>query len=315
MRLAILIPCFNEEATIGEVVRDFAAALPDAIIYVYDNNSTDRTGSLARNAGAIVRRETRQGKGNVVSRMFADIDADIYILVDGDGTYDAASAPRMIEQLVDGNLDMVNASRVATNRSAYRPGHQFGNVLLTGLVARIFGRHFSDMLSGYRAFSRRFVKSFPALISGFEIETALTIHALELRMPVGEMETPYKERPIGSASKLHTFRDGFRILWMILRLVEEERPLHLLGLVAFLLALTSFGLGYPVIATFLQTGLVPRLPTAVLSASLMVLACLSLVSGLIIDMVTLGRRETKRLFYLTLPSTAALENKVRVSNE
>jgi glycosyltransferase involved in cell wall biosynthesis len=302
MQIAVLIPCFNEEAAIGSVVRDFAAALPGAPIYVYDNNSTDRTREVAAAARAIVRREPRQGKGNVVCRMFADIDADVYVLVDGDDTYDAASAPRMIERLRAGQLDMVTAVRVTESRGAYRPGHVFGNRMLTGLVANLFESPCKDMLSGYRVFSRRFVKSFPALISGFEIETALTVHALELRMPVADMETPYKDRPAGSASKLHTYRDGFRILRTILRLVLEARPLELLGWLAFLVALTSMAISIPVFETYAQTGLVPRLPTAVLAASMMVLAFLLLASGLILEMATLGRREAKRLRYLALPA-------------
>jgi glycosyltransferase involved in cell wall biosynthesis len=302
MQIAVLIPCHNEEATIGQVVRDFATALPGAAIYVYDNNSTDRTREVAAAARAIVRSETRQGKGNVVCRMFADINADIYVLVDGDDTYDAASAPRMIELLCSGQLDMVTGVRVTESRAAYRPGHVFGNRLLTGLVGELFKNRFKDLLSGYRVFSRRFVKSFPALISGFEIETALTVHALELRMPVAEMETAYKDRPEGSASKLRTYRDGFRILRTILRLVLEVRPLALLGWLAFLFALASVSISIPVFETYAATGLVPRLPTAVLSASMMVLAFLLLASGIILDMVTLGRREAKRLRYLALPA-------------
>ena len=302
MQIAVLIPCHNEEAAIGSVVRDFRAALPEAAVYVYDNNSTDRTCQIAAAAGAIVRRETRQGKGHVVCRMFADIEADVYVLVDGDDTYDAPSAPRMIERLRSQQLDMVSAVRLSSSRAAYRPGHVFGNRLLTGLVASLFENQFSDILSGYRIFSRRFVKSFPALVSGFEIETALTVHALELRMPVAEMDTPYKDRPAGSASKLHTFRDGFRILRTILRLVLEERPLALLGWLSVLFALASVVIAIPVFETYAQTGLVPRLPTAVLSASLIVLAFLSLASGLILEMVTLGRRESKRLRYLALPA-------------
>ena len=302
MQIAILIPCHNEEAAIGNVVRDFAAAVPEATIYVYDNNSSDPTREIATKAGAQVRSERRQGKGHVVCRMFADIDADVYVLVDGDDTYDAASAPRMIERLRSEQLDMVTGVRIPGSRGAYRPGHVFGNRLLTGLVARLFENRFSDLLSGYRIFSRRFVKSFPALVSGFEIETAFTVHALELRMPVAEMETPYKDRPAGSASKLRTYHDGFRILRTIFRLVLEVRPLALLGWLSFLFALTSVGIAVPVFETYAQTGLVPRLPTAVLSASLMVLAFLSLASGLILEMVTLVRRESKRLRYLALPA-------------
>lgn len=302
MQIAVLIPCHNEEVAIGNVVRDFSAAVPEASIYVYDNNSTDRTREIATNAGAQVRSERRQGKGHVVCRMFADIDADVYVLVDGDDTYDAASAPRMIERLRSEQLDMVTGVRLLSSRGAYRPGHVFGNRLLTGLVARLFENRFSDLLSGYRIFSRRFVKSFPALVSGFEIETAFTVHSLELRMPVAEMETPYKDRPAGSASKLRTYQDGLRILRTIFRLVLEVRPLALLGWLSFLFALTAVVLAIPVFETYAQTGLVPRLPTAVLSASLMVLAFLSLASGLILEMVTLGRRESKRLRYLTLPA-------------
>ncbi len=307
MKTAVLIPCWNEEATIGIVVRDFAAVLPDATIYVYDNNSTDRTREVAAAAGAVVRPEPRQGKGNVIRRMFADIDAEAYVLVDGDNTYDAASAPRMIERLRAEQLDMINGFRVATARTAYRPGHRLGNAVISWLVARIFEDRFSDILSGYRVFSRRFVKSFPGLASGFEIETAFTVHALGLRMPTAEMETPYRERPKGSQSKLRTFRDGFRILGMIFRLVEEERPLHFFGVLAVVFALSSTLLAYPVVLTYLETGLVPRLPTAVLSASLMILAFLFLVSGFLLDIVSLGRREVKRLRYLEFPPPPPLE--------
>jgi glycosyltransferase involved in cell wall biosynthesis len=300
-RIAVLIPCHNEETAIGNVVRDFRAALPAADIYVYDNNSTDRTREIAAAGGAIVRRETRQGKGHVVCRMFADVEADVYVLVDGDDTYDAASAPRMVERLLGEHLDMVTGVRVTSIRGAYRAGHVFGNRLLTGLVANLFENQFSDILSGYRVFSRRFVKSYPALVSGFEIETAFTVHALELRMPVAEVETPYKDRPAGSASKLRTYHDGFRILATILRLLLEVRPLALLAWLAVAFAATSMVIAIPVIETYIATGLVPRLPTAVLSASLMSLAFLLLASGLILEMVTLGRREAKRLRYLALP--------------
>ncbi len=225
MRTAVLIPCYNEEAAIAQVVNDFRRVLPEAQIYVYDNNSKDRTTEVARQAGAIVRREPLQGKGHVVRRMFADIEADVYVLVDGDATYDAESAPRMIQKLLDEQLDMVNGARVTEIKEAYRAGHRFGNWMLTTMVATIFGNRFKDMLSGYRIFSRRYVKSFPALATGFETETELTVHALELRMPTDEVETPYKDRPVGSVSKLSTYRDGFRILWMIGVLVKEERPM------------------------------------------------------------------------------------------
>jgi glycosyltransferase involved in cell wall biosynthesis len=305
MQIAVLIPCYNEQAAIGNVVRDFRAALPAAAIYIYDNNSTDQTREAAAAAGAEVRREPRQGKGNVVCRMFADIDAEIYVLVDGDDTYDAASAPRMIERLRSEQLDMVSGARVTQSRGAYRPGHVFGNRLLTGLVASLFENRFSDLLSGYRIFSRRFVKSFPALVSGFEIETAFTVHALELRMPVAEMETPYKDRPAGSASKLRTYYDGFRIFRTILRLVLEVRPMALLGWLSVLFAVASVAIAIPVFETYAETGLVPRLPTAVLAASMMVLAFLLAASGLILEMVTVGRRESKRLRYLALPAPPA----------
>jgi glycosyltransferase involved in cell wall biosynthesis len=299
-RIAVLIPCYNEAEAIEGVVKDFAAALPTASIYVYDNNSTDETKARAARAGAIVRTETFQGKGNVVRRMFADIEAEAYVLVDGDGTYDAASAAVMVDTLLANSLDMVNGSRVPVSSAAFRPGHVFGNKLLTGTVAAIFGNRLRDMLSGYRVFSRRFVKSFPALASGFETETELTVHALELRLPLAEIQTPYRDRPPGSKSKLNTFRDGFRILRTIVYLVKEERPMQFFSLVALLLFATSLILGWPVIATFIETGLVPRLPTAVLAVGLMILAAVSFVAGLILDTVTLSRREMKRLHYLGL---------------
>ncbi len=301
-RTAVLVPCYNEEAAIAKVIADFRAALPEAEIYVYDNNSKDRTIEVAKQAGAIVRREPLQGKGNVVRRMFADIEADIYVLVDGDATYDAASAPLMINKLIENNLDMVNGARVTNIEAAYRPGHRFGNWLLTSMVAWIFGNRFKDMLSGYRIFSRRYVKSFPALAAGFETETELTVHALELRMPTDEVETPYKDRPVGSASKLSTFRDGFRILWMILVLVKEERPMKFFSLIGAVLALISVILIGPVLTDYVETGLVPRLPTAVLSMGLMIVAFLSLSCGLILDTVTRGRMEMKRISYLSIPA-------------
>jgi glycosyltransferase involved in cell wall biosynthesis len=299
-RIAVLVPCYNEELTIGSVVGEFRAALPQATIYVYDNNSRDRTAEVAKEAGAIVRSERRQGKGNVVRRMFADIDADVYVLVDGDDTYEAAAAPRLVAELVDNSLDFVNGARVSTATAAYRPGHRFGNYALTELVRIIFGRQFTDMLSGYKVLSARFVKSFPAMSSGFETETELAVHALELRMPCGEVQTAYRERPEGSISKLNTYRDGFRILKLIARLVKDERPLQFFGLAGLAVALIGIVLGAPVVATYLETGLVPRLPTAVLSIGLVILGVLSFFAGLILDMVTRTRQEMKRLVYLSI---------------
>ncbi len=301
-RIAVLLPCYNEEAAIGQVVRDFRAALPQARVYVYDNASSDRTGEVAAAAGATVVREPLRGKGNVVRRMFADIEADIYVLADGDDTYEAAAAPMLIETLCREQLDMVNAARHNTSQEAYRRGHRFGNRLFTNLVSTLFGKRFDDILSGYRVFSRRFVKSFPALAQGFEIETELTVHALELRMPVVEVMTAYKERPEGSESKLSTFRDGFRILRTIVRLAKEERPLAFFSAAGAVLALASLVLAFPLLVTYLETGLVPRLPTAVLVCALMILAFLSLSCGLILDSVAHGRREMKRLHYLHLPA-------------
>lgn len=304
-KIAVLAPCYNEEAAIAKVVADFKRVLPGADIYVYDNNSRDKTIEVARAAGAIVRTEPLQGKGNVVRRMFADIEADVYVLVDGDATYDAESAPKMIEMLCRDSLDMVNGARVTDIEKAYRPGHRFGNWLLTTMVAKIFGSRFSDMLSGYRVMSRRYVKSFPALSAGFETETELTVHALELRMPTAEVATPYKDRPEGSVSKLSTFKDGFRILWTILVLVKEERPMQFFSLLAFFFALVSSGLIVPILVTYVETGTVPRLPTAVLSMGLMIVAFLSLTCGLILDTVTRGRREMKRMQYLKIPAPTA----------
>jgi glycosyltransferase involved in cell wall biosynthesis len=298
--VAVLVPCYNEERAIAKVVADFRAALPTATVYVYDNNSTDGTTAAAKAAGAIVRREAHQGKGYVVRRMFNDIEADIYVLVDGDATYDAPSAPAMIGKLIEDRLDMVVAARADREEAAYRPGHRTGNRLLTGIVAHIFGRAFTDMLSGYRVFSRRFVKSFPILSGGFEIETELTVHALELELPVAEVATPYYSRPVGSASKLSTWQDGFRILWMVFKIYRAERPLALFGAFALALIITSIGLAIPVVITYMQEGLVPRLPTAVLSTGLMLLAFLSLACGLILDTVTRGRRELKLIAYLGL---------------
>lgn len=303
-RIAILIPCFNEEPTVGSVVSQFRSVLPDAEIYVYDNNSTDRTVSAALEAGAVVRHENRQGKGNVVRRMFADIDADVYLLVDGDGTYDASAAPRLVQTLIEGDLDFVNGARVSKIEEAYRPGHRLGNYVLTALVRIIFGRQFKDMLSGYKIFSRRFVKSFPAMSRGFEIETELAVHALELRMPCGEFQTNYKDRPEGSTSKLRTYRDGFRILLLIARLVKDERPLAFFAVLGTVLTFLGIFLGAGVVLEFLQTGLVPRLPTAVLSVGLVIVGVLSGMVGLILDMVTRTRQEMKRLAYLSIPLRA-----------
>jgi glycosyltransferase involved in cell wall biosynthesis len=300
-RIAVLVPCFNEEAAVATVVADFRNALPSAQIYVYDNNSKDRTAAVAREAGAVVRTERRQGKGHVVRRMFADIDADIYVLVDGDATYDAASAPRMIEMIATERLDMVVGLRVDQNKAAYRIGHRTGNLLLTRFLADVFGQSFKDILSGYRVFSRRFVKSFPILSGGFEIETELSVHALELALPVAEIETPYYARPEGSFSKLNTWRDGFRILGTMLKLYRSERPLRFFTAIGVFLALVSVGLAIPIFITYLEQGIVPRLPTAVLSTGLMIVAILSMSAGLVLDTVTRGRREMKVLAYLSQP--------------
>ena len=297
-RVAVLVPCFNEEAAVATVVADFQKALPSAAIYVYDNNSTDRTVAVARDAGATVRSERRQGKGHVVRRMFADIDADIYVLVDGDATYDAASVPKMIDMLASEHLDMVVGLRVDQAQAAWRPGHRTGNWLLTSFLAAVFGKAFKDILSGYRVFSRRFVKSFPVLSDGFEIETELSVHALELALPTAEVETPYFARPEGSVSKLNTWRDGFRILSTILKLYRSEKPLGFFAAIGGFIGLVSVSLAIPVFVTYLELGVVPRLPTAVLSMGLMVLAMLSVASGLVLDTVTRGRREMKLLAYL-----------------
>ena len=304
--IAVLIPCLNEAGGIAEVVASFRAALPGAAVYVYDNASTDETSARALAAGAQVRREPLRGKGNVVRRMFADVDADVYVLVDGDGTYDAASAPAMIELLAEQHLDMVCGKRVDSDVQAYRHGHRLGNFVLTKLVAILFGDRITDILSGYRVMSRRFVKSFPALSSGFETETELTVHALDLRIPIAEVRTPYGARSAGTASKLNTWRDGWRILRTIARLVKEERPFAFFVTIGSLLALTAIGLAIPLLLEFFATGLVPRIPTAVLSTGLMLVAVMSFVCGLVLDTVTRGRRELKRMHYLL---HASLTNK------
>ena len=302
-RIAVLVPCFNEEAAISKVVKDFRAALPAATVFVFDNNSTDKTAEIARAAGAEVFEEKHRGKGFVVRRMFADVDADIYVLVDGDATYDAPSVRRMIGRLIDGQLDMVVGTRVDHGKVAYRTGHRAGNRILSGFVAWVFGPSFNDMLSGYRVFSRRFVKSFPVLSGGFEIETELTVHALELGLPVEEIETPYYARPEGSSSKLSTWRDGFRILLTIANLYRAERPLPFFSVLGLIAGLVSIGLAVPIVITFLETGLVPRLPTAVLATGLMLLAFLCGAVGLVLDTVTRGRREMKLLAYLSQHAT------------
>ncbi len=306
LKLAVLIPCRDEAVTIAQVVADFRGALPDARIFVYDNNSTDGTGPLAEQAGAIVRSESRPGKGHVVRRMFADIEADAYILVDGDGTYEAAAAPAMVRMLLENQLDMVIGVRVDNSQQSYRRGHRVGNKVLTGIVRSIFGDRITDMLSGYRVFSRRFVKSFPALSTGFETETEFTVHALELSMPLGEVRTRYQERPEGSASKLRTYRDGVRILRTIVNLVREERPLMFFSAVGCLALLAGLGFGLPVVGEFMRTGLVPRLPTALLAAALVILGFLSLACGLILDSVSRSRQEMKRIAYLSVPAFAPL---------
>jgi len=300
-RVAVLLPCYNEAAAIGQTVADFRAALPDATIYVYDNNSTDKTVEVATAAGAIVRTERMQGKGNVVRRMFADVEADIYVMADGDATYEAAAAPGLIDLLVSDQLDMVVGARKSEVEAAYRRGHRLGNALLTGMLAWLFGRSFTDILSGYRVFSRRFVKSFPVLSEGFEIETEISVHALELRMPVAERVTAYAARPEGSESKLSTYRDGWRILRTILTLFRIEKPLAFFGIIGAALALIAIAISIPLFLTFFETGLVPRLPTAVLAMGIMLLAFLNGFCGLILDTVVRGRREMRRLAYLAHP--------------
>lgn len=296
--VAVLLPCYNEEAAIAQTIAGFRAALPRAAIYVYDNNSSDRTVEVARAAGAIVRTERIQGKGAVVRRMFADVDADVYVMADGDATYDAASAPALVARVLEEQLDMVVGSRIGEAAAAYRRGHRLGNAMLTGMLTRLFGRSFTDILSGYRVFSRRFVKSFPVLSVGFEIETEISVHALELKMPVAEVDTPYFARPEGSASKLSTYRDGWRILRTIATLYRIERPLWFFGAFGGALALAAVVLAVPLAITYAQTGLVPRVPTAILVTGLMILAALCLFSGLILDTVVRGRREVRRLAYL-----------------
>ncbi|MFN3387789.1 MAG: glycosyltransferase family 2 protein [Allosphingosinicella sp.] len=302
LRIAVLLPCFNEEAAIGQTIAAFRAALPGARIYVYDNNSSDRTAEVARAAGAIVREERMQGKGHVVRRMFADVEADVYVMADGDATYDAGAAPEMVGRLVDERLDMVVGARRSELEDAYRRGHRMGNRLFTGILASLFGRTFTDIFSGYRVFSRRFVKSFPALSRGFETETEISVHALELAMPVAEIVTAYGARPEGSHSKLSTYRDGWRIMRTILHLFRIERPVLFYGGFAAFLAALGVVLAVPLAVTYAETGLVPRFPTAILVTGLMVVAALSFAVGLILDTVVRGRREVRRLHYLALPA-------------
>lgn len=311
LSIAVMIPCRDEAVAIERVVNDFAKALPTATIYVYDNASSDMTAAIAHAAGAVVRTESQPGKGNVVRRMFADIDADIYLLVDGDDTYDASAAPELVSRLMEGPYDMVTAARVTDVQAAYRAGHRFGNRLLTGLASRMFGQSVADMLSGYRAFSRRFVKSFPALSQGFETETELTVHALQLRMPVSEIEAPYKERPSGSESKLSTYTDGLRILWMIALLFKELRPMTFFGLWFGVLAALSLVLAWPIFIEYFDTGLVPRLPTAVAATGAMLLAFLSMTCGMILDSVARGRQESKRMMYLSLDPPPTVDSTFR----
>lgn len=302
LRIAVLIPCYNEAGTIGNVVRDFQRVLPGADVYVYDNNSSDDTARLAQTAGAIVRHEPQQGKGNVVRRMFSDVDADVYVMADGDDTYDAASAPRLVELLLEENLAMIVGRRVHEQAEAYRPGHVLGNRMFTAAIEKLFGRTFTDIFSGYRVFSRPFVKSFPMSSAGFEVETELSVHALTLKLPVAEVDTPYKVRPEGSVSKLSTFADGFRILFRIVQLFRSERPQLFFSLLGCILIAASLVLAYPLLVTFLETGLVPRFPTAILATGTALSGLLSFCSGIILDTVTQGRREAKQLAYLATPA-------------
>ena len=302
-KIAVIIPCFNEASSIAEVVLSFKSVLPTAAIYVFDNNSTDETVAIASAVGALIRREQLQGKGNVVRRMFADVDADAYVMADGDSTYDPSYSVEMLNRLFEERLDMIVGNRVASHVSAYPLGHRFGNRLLTFAVANLFGKRFSDMLSGYRVFSRRFVKSFPAMSSGFEIETELTIHALELQLPVAEVATPYRIRAAGSTSKLRTYVDGLRIVWLIVVLYKNERPFKFFCAIAGAFASIAFTFGIPLVVTFAETGLVLRQPTAILATGLVLLSALSFVAGLILDTVTRGRREMRRLAYLAVPPT------------
>ena len=306
--VAVILPCFNEVAVIASVIADFRAALPEAGIYVFDNASTDGTAEVAAEAGAVVRHVPQRGKGKVVRRQFADVDADVYVMADGDGTYDAGQSRALVDMLLDSGLDMVVGTRQAVgDGSEYRPGHVLGNKVLTGTVANIFGRGFSDMLSGYRVLSRRFVKSLPALSKGFEIETELTIHALELRAPYGEMPTAYGSRVEGSTSKLSTIRDGLAIVETIVRLFARERPRQLYMALGSAVALFSMLIAIPVIVDYFETGLVPRFPTAILAGLGIVAGLILGATAVILDSVVTGRREVKRLRYLEIPAPRAAE--------
>lgn len=302
--IAVLLPCYNEGAAIAAVVKAFQKALPFATIYVFDNNSTDNTVEEANKAGAIVCVEKRQGKGNVIRRMFADIEADIYVMADGDLTYDAVASPLLIKKLIDEKLDMVVGTRRAQNSDkTFRPGHRFGNILFTKMVAYLFGRQFSDILSGYRVFSCRFVKSFPASSSGFDTEAELTIHSLELKLPVGEVNTNYFDRVEGSESKLSTYRDGFKVLFRVLLMLKETRPLFFFGVISFMLMLLSVILSIPLFYSYFTIGFIPKIPTAILTTGIMLLAFISLACGIILDSVCRARKELKYLHYLGLPWT------------
>jgi glycosyltransferase involved in cell wall biosynthesis len=307
--IAVIVPCHNEEAAVATVVTDLRAALPSARIYVYDNNSTDETAARAQAAGALVRRETRKGKGNVLRRAFADLDADIYLIIDGDDTYDAAAAPELVRTLIEGPYDHVVGVRTQTSETAYRPGHAFGNRMLTGTAGMLFGRHITDMLSGYRAFSRRYVKSFPASSREFEIETEMTLHSLHLRVPVAERPVGFKDRPAGSESKLRTYRDGWRILSWILTMTRHEKPMLFHGVIAGVLAVTALVLGIPVVVEFLDTGLVRRFPTAFLASSIVILAAVAYVLGYLLESIRRSREEAARLAYLALPAPQPLETR------
>jgi len=315
LSVAVLIPCYNEAQTIRRVIEDFRRELPKAVIYVGDNNSTDQTAKIAEESGAIVIRETNQGKGNMIRRMFADIESDVYVMVDGDATYDAASVHSMIEMCVDDKMDMVNGARKSQESEAYRAGHRFGNWMFTTLIQKTFKSHLSDILSGYRVFSRRFVKSFPSSSHGFEIETELTVHAFSSRLPVGEVETPYGARPEGSVSKLSTYKDGMKILAVILLLVKEERPLLFFSVISLLMAVTSVIVAIPVFYEFFVLDRVYRVPTAVLATGLMMTSLLCLMTGLILDTVSRYRSEMRRLSYLGTATSALSRHPLATTEE